>query len=46
LYRALAENPKSERNPNWKAKVRQTLQRGPFEPLGEGVWQVAEGRLL
>lgn len=42
----MANSPKADRNPNWKAKVRQTLQRGPFEPLGDGVWQVAEGRLL
>ena len=41
LYRALAGSPKAKRNPNWKAKVRQTLQRGPFEPLGDGVWQLA-----
>ena len=46
LYRELASNPKASRNPNWQAKIRQTLQRGPFEPLGGGVWQVAEGRLL
>lgn len=41
LYRALAGSPKAKRNPNWKAKIRQTLQRGPFEPLGGGVWEVA-----
>ncbi|TIR24004.1 MAG: adenine methyltransferase [Mesorhizobium sp.] len=41
LYRKLAGSPKARRNPNWKAKVRQTLQRGPFEALGGGVWQAA-----
>lgn len=41
LYRQLANSPKAIRNPNWKAKVRQTLQRGPFEPLGGGVWKAA-----
>ena len=39
LYRKLAGSPKARRNPNWKAKIRQTLQRGPFEALGGGVWQ-------
>lgn len=46
LYRALADSPKAQRNPNWKAKIRQTVQRGPFEAKGGGVWKVAEGRLL
>ncbi|CDX26799.1 conserved hypothetical protein [Mesorhizobium plurifarium] len=41
LYRKLAGSPKAKRNPNWKAKIRQTLQRGPFEALGGGVWQQA-----
>lgn len=40
LYRALAGSPKATRNPHWKAKVRQTLQRGQFEPLGDGVWRL------
>jgi len=40
LYRALGSSPKAKRNNNWRAKVRQTLQRGPFEPLGDGVWQL------
>ncbi|MGB3833771.1 MAG: DNA N-6-adenine-methyltransferase [Mesorhizobium sp.] len=46
LYRALADSPKAQRNRHWREKIRQTLQRGPFEPLGDGVWKVAEGRLL
>ena len=40
LYRALAGSPKASRNPSWKAKVRQTLQRGPFEPKGDGIWEM------
>ena len=40
LYRCLADSPKAKRNPSWKAKVRQTLQRGPFEPKGGGVWEL------
>lgn len=46
LYRALGDSPKAQRNRHWRAKIRQTLQRGPFEPLGDGVWQVEQGRLL
>jgi len=38
-YRAFARHPKTKRNPNWRAKIRQTLQRGPFAPLGGGIWQ-------
>lgn len=38
LYKCLAGSPKAQRNPNWKAKARQTLQRGPFEAHGDGVW--------
>lgn len=46
LYRALADSPKAQRNTNWKAKIRQTVQRGPFEAEGKGVWKIAEERLL
>lgn len=38
LYRAFTRHPKATRNPNWRAKLRQTLQRGPFTPLGGGAW--------
>lgn len=42
LYRALDGSPKAERNPNWRAKVRQTLQRGRdrglFDQIGDGAW--------
>lgn len=46
LYQALGESPKAQRNRHWREKIRQTLQRGPFEPLGDGAWKVAEGRLF
>jgi hypothetical protein len=41
LYRAFARHPKAARNPNWKAKVRQTLQRGPFERQARDAWTPA-----
>ncbi len=40
LYRCLMDSPKTGRNANWKAKIRQTLQRGPFAPLGDGFWEL------
>lgn len=40
LYRALVDSPKAKANANWKAKVRQTLQRGPFAAKGAGVWEL------
>lgn len=46
LYRALESSPKAERNHNFRAKIRQSLQRGPFEAVGGGVWKIADGRLL
>lgn len=41
LYRALARHPKTAANPHWRAKVRQTLQRGPFKREGRGSWSIA-----
>ncbi len=41
LYRALARHPKAAKNPNWRAKVRQTLQRGPFERVAPSTWSLA-----
>lgn len=38
LYRAFSGHPKARRNPNWKAKLRQTLQRGGFERVGPEQW--------
>jgi hypothetical protein len=38
LYRAFQHHPKAKRNPNWKAKVRQTLQRGAGRSVGRDQW--------
>jgi hypothetical protein len=40
LYKCLADSPKAKRTNTARQKIRQTLQRGPFEPLGGGVWQL------
>lgn len=40
LYRALKDSPKARRNPSYQAKIRQTLQRGPFAPKGGGEWEL------
>lgn len=41
LYRALMNHPKSRRNSHWRAKIRQTLQQGPFKRCSTGVWEAA-----
>lgn len=41
LYRAFSAHPKSKANPNWKAKLRQTLQRGAARSLGRDQWVAA-----
>lgn len=41
LYRAFAEHPKAKGNPNWKAKLRQTLQRGAGKSIGRDQWVAA-----
>lgn len=41
LYRAFADHPKSKANPNWKAKLRQTLQRGAGRSIGRDRWVAA-----
>lgn len=38
IYLALARHPKAKRNPNWRAKIRQSLQRGGFTHIDKGVW--------
>lgn len=38
LYRAFSAHPKSKANPNWKAKLRQTLQRGAARSVGRDQW--------
>lgn len=40
LYRAFAKHPNTRQNRNWQAKLRQELQRGPFERVGRGTWRV------
>lgn len=40
IYRAIAAHPKAKRNPSWQAKVRQQLQRGPFENVSRGEWRL------
>jgi len=41
LYRHLAAHPKSARNPNYRAKIRQVLQQGPFTRVDRGMWEAA-----
>lgn len=41
LYQLVAGHPKTRSNPNWRAKVRQTLGRGGFERAGRGEWRLA-----
>lgn len=43
LYSACGNHKKAEKNPNWKAKIRQTLQIYPsfFRNVERGVWAVA-----
>ena len=41
IYRAIEGNPKTERRPNWQARVRATLQEGSqFQNLAHGVWSL------
>lgn len=41
LYRAFAHHPKARGNRHVAAKIRQTLQKGPFERVGNGLWAAA-----
>ena len=41
LYHLIAGHPKTRANPNWRAKVRQTLKRGGFTREGRGEWRLA-----
>lgn len=41
LYRLVQRHPKASRNPNWRAKVRQTLQRGAGQRVDNGIWAAA-----
>jgi hypothetical protein len=38
IYSAFARHPKTHRNRNWRAKIRQVLQHGPFKRVDRGVW--------
>ncbi|MBO3760396.1 DNA N-6-adenine-methyltransferase [Ciceribacter sp. L1K22] len=42
LYRAFAHHPKASTNPNYDAKIRQELQRGPFRRIDRGLWEYAD----
>lgn len=41
LYRAFAGHPKAAGNPNYRAKIRQVLQQGPFRRVARGQWECA-----
>jgi len=43
LYRAFATHPKAAGNPNFEAKLRQQLQRGPYQRVGRGLWEASDG---
>lgn len=43
LYRLLASSSKASANRHWRAKIRQSLQRGPFRALGGGIWELEPG---
>lgn len=41
IYKEIEGYSKCKKNPNWQAKVRQTLQFGPYVSNGSGYWQLA-----
>ena len=41
LYRRLADHPRTSANPHWRAKIRQTLQRGAGVSVGHNQWLAA-----
>ena len=41
IYRAFEDHPKARSNPNFKAKLRQQLQLGPYRRVGRGEWAPA-----
>lgn len=43
LYRAFAAHPKTAANPNWRAKLRQQLQEGPYARVDRGLWEAVDG---
>jgi hypothetical protein len=45
IYKILADTKKAQGNPNWEAKIRQTLQRyDEFVPVRRGVWGLQYSR--
>jgi hypothetical protein len=42
LYRAFAGHPKAKRNRNYQAKIRQSLQRGPYRRVAPSLWERAD----
>lgn len=41
IYERIKGHEKCNANKNWQAKVRQTLQKGKFKHIGNGVWAAA-----
>lgn len=41
LYRAFADHPKAQKNPHWRDKLRQTLQKGAGKRIARGQWAAA-----
>lgn len=41
LYRAVQSHPRTRRNPHWRAKVRQQLQKGAGRRVARGQWEAA-----
>ena len=41
IYSEVEGHEKTKANPNWQAKVRQTLQNGDFRHVQRGVWAAA-----
>lgn len=41
IYAAMDGHKKTQANPHWKEKIRQTLQQGPFKNEGRGKWALA-----
>jgi hypothetical protein len=41
VYRHFAQHRKARLNPNFDAKLRQQLQRGPYRRVGAGLWENA-----
>lgn len=42
LYRHFADHPKAATNPNYDAKIRQQLQKGPYYRSGRGLWESSQ----